>query len=94
MSPVVVATEDQIKGWMREVLAECSVSGKPMAEVKNDERKYEYGIAGLARILDCSTTTAQKWKNSGKIPYKQIGRKVIFDVEKVLEAVSKKECKK
>lgn len=89
MSPVVVATEDQVKGWMREVLAECSIS-KPAEVDENKDKKYEYGIAGLARILDCSITTAQKWKNSGKIPYKQIGRKVIFDVDKVLEAVSKK----
>jgi hypothetical protein len=87
MSPVVVATEEQVKEWMREVLRECSAMAEPQPSPQ--ERRYEYGIAGLARILDCSMTTAQKWKNSGKVPYKQLGRKVIFDVQQVLDAVSK-----
>ena len=48
--------------------------------------KYVYGIEGLATLYGCSTVTAQKIKNSGRIPYNQIGRKIIFDVDKVLAA--------
>jgi hypothetical protein len=41
----------------------------------------------LAGLLGCSTVTAQTIKNSGKIPYMQVGRKCIFDAEKVLVAL-------
>jgi excisionase family DNA binding protein len=47
------------------------------------------GIHALANFLKVSHTTAQKIKNSGKIPYTQIGRKVLFDGNKVLEALEK-----
>lgn len=50
--------------------------------------KYVYGINGLAELLNCSRPTAQRHKNSGKIPYYQIGNTIIFDKESVLEAIS------
>lgn len=90
MGPLLVATEEQVKNWMKEVLLECQSELSTTApKVEVQEKRYEYGIAGLARILNCSIVTAQKIKNSGKIPYQQVGRKVIFDVEKVLAAVQK-----
>jgi excisionase family DNA binding protein len=51
-------------------------------------RNYIYGIAGLAGLLGCSNLTAQKIKNSGNIPFVQVGRKIIFDEDKVMEALS------
>jgi excisionase family DNA binding protein len=50
--------------------------------------KHIYGISGLARLLGCSNPTAQKIKNSGKIPFVQVGRKIIFNEDKVIEALS------
>lgn len=47
------------------------------------------GMQALADFLKVSTTTAQKLKNSGRIPYIQIGKKVQFDGNKVLEALEK-----
>ena len=52
-------------------------------------KKYAYGIGGLAEVLNCSLPTAQRIKNSGAISFMQAGRKLIFDVEKVLEELSK-----
>jgi len=52
--------------------------------------KYAYGIAGLAGIVNCSLPTAQKIKNSGTIPYAQVGRKIIFEVDVVLHALRNK----
>lgn len=54
------------------------------------EPKMLYSIKELADFLQCSTVTAQKIKNSGRIPFVQTGRKVIFDGEAVLIALSKK----
>jgi len=51
-------------------------------------KKYVYGIGGLAELLSCSLPTAQRIKNSGTISFMQAGRKLIFDVDKVLEELS------
>lgn len=45
------------------------------------------GIHGLAKFLGVSPVTAQALKNSGKIPYSQYGRVVLFDGDKVLSAM-------
>ncbi|MBB5283593.1 hypothetical protein HNQ92_001719 [Rhabdobacter roseus] len=54
------------------------------------EKKYVYGIAGLARLIGCSHPTAHRLKSSGKIPYSQIGRKIVFEESAVLSALNKK----
>lgn len=45
------------------------------------------GIHGLAEFLGVSPVTAQKLKNSGKIPFAQFERLVLFDPQKVLDAL-------
>jgi hypothetical protein len=49
-------------------------------------KNYVYGLNGLATLLDCSKVTAQKIKKSGQIDscFSQIGRKLVFDADKVL----------
>lgn len=54
------------------------------------ERRLLHSMSELAQLLGCSTMTAQTIKNSGKIPYIQVGRKLIFDVDKVLSALENK----
>lgn len=58
------------------------------ASVTIPEKKYIYSIKELASFLQCSIVTAQKIKNSGRIPYKQEGRKVIFECGEILAAMS------
>jgi len=50
-------------------------------------RKLLYSMKELANLLGSSTVTAQAIKNSGRIPFMQVGRKCIFDAEKVLAAL-------
>lgn len=66
--------------------------GQNTSEVpeQKTEPKMLYSIKELADLLQCSTVTAQKIKNSGRIPYAQTGRKVVFDSEAVLNALTKK----
>ena len=54
-----------------------------------------YGIKGLAKLLGCSTTTAQKIKNSGVIDkaISQFGRKLIIDADLVLKLMVEKRKK-
>jgi DNA invertase Pin-like site-specific DNA recombinase len=55
------------------------------------EKNIVYGIRGIADIFNCSISTAQRIKNSGKIKkaITQVGRKIIIDVDKVLELNNK-----
>jgi hypothetical protein len=56
-------------------------------ETVRNEKKYIYSIRELAGLLNCSTVTAMKLKKSGKLPFRQIGRKLIFEVDSVLNAM-------
>ena len=47
------------------------------------------GIKGLAKFLSISDVKAQEIKNSGKIPFYQIDRVVLFEPQKVIAALDK-----
>ncbi len=56
------------------------------------EKKYVYGIGGIARLFGCSIPTANRIKKSGKIDraITQIGRKIIVDADMALELAGHK----
>ena len=56
-------------------------------EKKPSERKYVYGIKGIASLFGCSIATAQRIKSSGEIDgaIKQRNRRIIVDAEKALQ---------
>jgi len=62
----------------------------PQKNEQPDPDPYVYGIHGLAKFLKVSVPTAQKIKNSGKIPFSQAERTIIFRKSDVLEALSNK----
>lgn len=51
------------------------------------EKKYEYGIKGLAKVLGCSRSKAYEIKASGALDsaISQRNRLIIIDVDKALE---------
>lgn len=55
--------------------------------------RFVYGISGIAELLGCSVTTANRIKQSGKLApaITQVGRLIITDAEKALELVGKKD---
>ena len=57
-----------------------------------EERRYVYGLAGIARLFGCSLPTANRIKQSGKInrAITQVGRKIIVDAELALELAGRK----
>jgi hypothetical protein len=63
--------------------------GSISVPVQSQNSKKVYGIAGLAGLLNCSHPTAHRLKASGKIPFTQAGRKLVFDEQAVLSALSK-----
>ena len=65
---------------------------KPAQPAADKEKKYVYGIPGIAKLLGCSLPPANRIKKSGKIDkaIPQIGRKIIVDAELALELAGKK----
>ena len=65
---------------------------KPAQPAADKEKKYVYGILGIAKLCGCSLPTANRIKKSGKIDkaITQIGRKIIVDAELALELAGKK----
>ena len=60
--------------------------------VTDTEKKYVYGILGIAKLFGCSLPTANRIKQSGKIDkaITQIGRKIIVDAELALELAGRR----
>ena len=70
-----------------------STSGETtMSTSSQKERRYVYGLAGIARLFGCSLPTANRIKQSGKInrAITQIGRKIIVDADLALELAGRK----
>ena len=80
---------DMTKPLLTATLGDFCQAMRSINTVEEKPRKHVYGIAGLAAILDCSVPTAQKLKNEGRVPYFQEGRKIVFDVDAVLDAIKK-----
>lgn len=57
------------------------------------DKKYVYGILGIAKLFGCSIPTASRIKQSGKIikAITQIGRKIVVDADLALELAGRKE---
>ncbi|REC61313.1 hypothetical protein DRF65_16490 [Chryseobacterium pennae] len=58
----------------------------------NAEKRYEYGLKGLAKILGCSVSKASEVKSSGILNEAiiQNGNIIIIDKEKALALFGKK----
>ncbi|WP_337651133.1 DUF3853 family protein [Phocaeicola plebeius] len=55
------------------------------------DKRYVYGLAGLAQLLGCSKVTASRIKRSGKIDeaISQCGRKIIIDKNLALQLLNR-----
>ena len=84
---MIIISEIEFKQLIEDaVLSAMEKAAKPESVFRN-EKRYIYSIRELAALLNCSVVTAQKFKNNGLIPYKQLGRKLFFDVDAVLAAM-------
>lgn len=67
------------------------ISKQPF-ETPDKPKKVVYGMLGIAKLFNCSITTANRIKKSKKIEkaITQIGRKIIVDAELALELAGRK----
>lgn len=86
LGELLEAVEDRVK---------AAIAGKPDKEAAT-EKRYVYGLKGLARLLGCSKTTASRIKSSGKIDkaVTQIGALLIIDADLALQLAGDKQTKK
>lgn len=69
-------------------LLESVQAGKPTPQAPTmPEKRLVYGIAGIAQVFNCSMTTANRIKASGRIDraIKQNGRIIVVDADLALE---------
>ena len=86
-TPVAMLTVGQLK----EVLGTTIVTQTSQQEQPN-EKRYVYGIRGIAHLFNCSMPTANRIKASGKIAgaITQIGRKIIVDADMAIQLAGRK----
>lgn len=79
-------------GQLLEALEANTSQGVPAVDHATDQPRYVYGYKGIASIFGCSVPTAARIKMSGKIDraIKQVGRKIIVDVDLALELAAGK----
>lgn len=80
---IIDLTVGELVDLIRETTAAVASSTKP----EQKSRNLEYGIAGIARIFNCSMATANRIKASGKIDdaITQTGRIIVIDVDRALQ---------
>jgi hypothetical protein len=81
-TPIWQLTVAEFKSLIREAQAQETKSERPV----ETQDEYVYGISGLAEFLNCSKTTAQKLKSSGRIDkaITQVGRQIIINKKQVI----------
>ncbi len=83
---LIVTTPEELES----IIANCFQRyGTPPPPPQPEPTEHLHSVKQLAEFLNCSIVTAHKLKKSGKIRYKQFGRKLIFSTSEVLEDLSK-----
>lgn len=85
-------TGDDLLALMRHEWEEETVAEKALAVKQAEQKRYVYGIRGIAEIFNCSLPTANRIKKSGRIDraITQVGRKIVVDTEMALELAGRK----
>ena len=78
---------EQVEKRIKDLVDAVRQLSDRVEEKKPSERKYVYGIKGLASLFGCSVATAQRIKSSGTIDGAiiQRNRRIIVDAEKALQ---------
>jgi hypothetical protein len=91
MQNLIITTPAELEGIINKCLSGLAFAPAQgqKSETESKSVKHLHSIRELAEFLGCSIVTAQKLKNSGRIRYKQFGRKVVFVTTEVLEDINK-----
>ena len=84
---------DLTVGELMELLDAINITQQEQQEQpKMPEKRLVYGIAGIAQLFNCSMTTANRIKASGRIDdaITQHGRIIVVDADKALVLLNNK----
>jgi hypothetical protein len=87
--PLIISTPEQIESIFDKCLAKYYPS-VPSVDIEPEPSKHLHSIHALATFLGCSDVTAFKLKKSGKIRFKQFGRKLVFNTAEILEDLNRR----
>lgn len=86
MNEIIIVTPEQLEAIIEKCLRKENTTNVVLTE---EPTKYLHSIVELSKFLNCSVVTAHKLKKSGKIRYRQFGRKLIFSTSEILEDLAK-----
>lgn len=89
-------THNNLPEAMGMLLQELRFLRREVERLEPTKQKEEFfGIAGIAKILNCGNTTAQRVKNTGYIDdaIYQAGRQIIVDKDKLQQLYKENEFK-
>lgn len=82
---IVILTREELHHVVESAIREA-LGIKAEMDEKKSERKYVYGLDGIAQLFNVSRVTAQQYKNTFLAPaVSQRGRHIATDVELALE---------
>lgn len=77
--------KQEFQGWVKEAISEANLDPNILPN-----QKTILDTDQLMERLNVTRPTVQRWRDSGRIPYIQVGNVVRYDLDAVLEALSKK----
>ncbi|MDE6335270.1 MAG: DUF3853 family protein [Muribaculaceae bacterium] len=85
--PIMMLTVGELMEVLLPAIGFQADNSKSMDE--ENGKKYVYGVAGLAKLLGCSVSTAQRRISSGKLDKCIIrsGRLIVIDRDAVLQTL-------
>lgn len=88
--PLFQLTASEFLSLVRQALAPGKEEAQPSESVEANKH-FVYGIAGIAQLFNCSKTTANRIKASGKIDaaITQSGRMIAVDADLALQLLNK-----
>ena len=66
-----------------------SLADKIRSELNQKTERVLLSSKETCELLNCSPSALSKWKASGKIPFRKIGKKILFDRKEILAAIKK-----
>ena len=79
--------EQRLAEVVKTAVTEAMAAVQTSTPAPEPQPEILHSIRELADFLGCTPVTAQRYKNEGRIPYKQVGRKVMFNTADVLRAI-------
>lgn len=86
---VILISQDELQNIVKNAIADALTSFKPASDKPQDKAKELLTSKELAKKLRCSYQSIWNYTNAGKIPYIKANRTYLYDLDLVLESMSK-----